>query len=183
MRLLLISLAMLLANSAVAQKTMGDALKSMPDSLMPYLSHNNRLDCIDFSEANMKAEVRNALEGKSELLQLTNSYALFRMNDASTVEFCLLDDDNLQLVCMIQTYGTDLRESTIAFYTTSWKPLATQKYLPIAYEGFAANYDAAQKMLTLENSGFLNRVAMEDQKEEKKVQIKLKWLNGCFKES
>ena len=174
---------MLLANGVAAQKTMGEALKSMPDSLMPYLSHNNRLDCIDFCEANMKAEVRNTLDGKSELLQLTTSYASFRLNDASTVEFCLLDADNQQVVCMIQTYGTDLRESTISFYTTSWTPLPTEKYLPVTYEGLTASYDAAHQVLTLENNGYLNRVAMEGQKEEEKLQTKLKWFQGCFKES
>ena len=33
-----------------------DVFKQMPDSLMPYLSQNNRLDFIDFLDANMKAE-------------------------------------------------------------------------------------------------------------------------------
>lgn len=174
---------MLLANGTIAQKTMGEALKSMPDSLMPYMSHNNRLDCIDFCEANMKAEVRNTLDGKSELLQLTGSYASFRMNVASTIDFCLLDADSQQVICMIQTYGTDLRESTISFYTTSWTPLPTEKYLPVACEGLAASYDAAEQVLTLENNGYLDRVAMEGQKEEEKVQTKLKWLQGCFKKS
>ena len=183
MRRLLFALSLMLANGAFAQTTMSEALKSMPDSLMPYLTHNNRLDCIDFCEANMKAEVRNVFDGKSELLQLTSSYALFRLSDASSVEMGLLDADGQQLICMIQTYGTDLRESVISFYTTSWQQLPTAKYLPVAHEGLAASYDAEQKMLTLESSNYLNRAAMEEQKEEEKVQIKLKWSNSVFKES
>ena len=55
MRSLLFALLLTLANGAFAQTKMSEALKSMPDSLMPYLTHNNRLDCIDFREANMKA--------------------------------------------------------------------------------------------------------------------------------
>ncbi|MBR6998224.1 MAG: DUF3256 family protein, partial [Prevotella sp.] len=42
---------------------MADLFKAMPDSLMPYLTKNNRLDMIDFMEANMKAEITNQLEG------------------------------------------------------------------------------------------------------------------------
>ena len=47
-----------------------DAFRAMPDSLMPYLSKNNRLDFIDFLDSNMKAEVKNALGGTSEMLSL-----------------------------------------------------------------------------------------------------------------
>ena len=183
MRSLLFALLLTLANGAFAQTKMSEALKSMPDSLMPYLTHNNRLDCIDFREANMKAEVRNVFEGKSELLQLTSNYAFFRLSDASSVELCLLDAEGQQLICMIQTYGTDLRESVISFYTTSWQQLPTAPYLPVAHEGLAARYDAEQMVLTLESNNYLNRAAMEEQKEEEKVQTKLKWCNSVFKES
>ena len=183
MKKLFIALLLMLANSAFAQTTMGEALKSMPDSLMPYLSHINRLDCIDFCEANMKAEVRNALEGKSELLQLTSNYALFRLNDASTLELCLLDTDSRQLICMIQTYGTDFRESVISFYTTSWQQLPMEQFLSIAHRQYVAQYNAEQNTLTLEVNNYLNRPAMEDQKEDNKVQIKFKWISGGFKKS
>ena len=37
----------------------------MPDTVIPYLSRNNRLDFVDFMDSNMKAEVTNALGGKS----------------------------------------------------------------------------------------------------------------------
>ena len=183
----------MLASSAFAQTKMSEALKSMPDSLMPYLTHNNRLDCIDFCEANMKAEVRNAFDGKSELVQLTTNYALFRMNDASVVELCLLNADsnhvdssdagNQQVICMIHTCGTDLRESVISFFTTSWQQLSTSQFLPEACNECVAQYDPEQMVLTLETNNYLSRPAMEEQKEEKKVQTKFKWMQCKFKKS
>ena len=173
----------MLANGAFAQTTMSEALKSMPDSLMAYLTHNNRLDCIDFCEANMKAEVRNAFDGKSELVQLTSNYALFRLNDASTLELCLLDADNSQVICMIQTYGTDMRESVISFFTTSWQQLPTRQFLSEAYGGSLAHYDSEYMELILESNNYLSRPAMEEQKVEEKMQIKLKWVHGEFKKS
>ena len=181
MRQFLFSMLLLLANSAFAQTTMSEALKSMPDSLMPYLTHNNRLDCIDFCEADMKAEVRNAFDGKSELVRLTNNYALFRLNDVSTLELCLLDADISQVICMIQTYGTDMRESVISFFTTSWQQLSTKQFISEAYDGSAAQYDPEQMMLILESNNYLSRPAMEEQIEEKKVQTKFKWNHNKFK--
>ena len=190
MKKLFLALSLMLANSAFAQTTMSEALKSMPDSLMPYLTHNNRLDCIDFCEANMKAEVRNAFDGNSELLRLTSHYALFRLNDASSVELCLMDTDSnqagssdtgtQQVVCMIQTYGTDLRESVISFFTTSWQQLPTNQFLSEGCDECVAQYDPEQMMLTLETNNYLSRPAMEEQKETVKVQTKLKWSQGKF---
>ena len=190
MRQLFFSMLLVLANGAFAQTTMSEALKSMPDSLMPYLTHNNRLDCIDFCEANMKAEVRNAFDGNSELLRLTSHYALFRLNDASSVELCLMDTDSnqagssdtgtQQVVCMIQTYGTDLRESVISFFTTSWQQLPTNQFLSEGCDECVAQYDPEQMMLTLETNNYLSRPAMEEQKETVKVQTKLKWSQGKF---
>ena len=38
----------------------------MPDEVIPYLTKTNRLDCIDFMESNMKAEVRRLIEYEAE---------------------------------------------------------------------------------------------------------------------
>jgi hypothetical protein len=168
--------------SAFAQPTMGEVLKNMPDSLLPYLSHNNRLDCIDFCEANMKGEVRNELDGKSVLSQLTADYALFRLNEASKMELFLLETGSQSdsIVCVIQTYGTDLCESIISFYSIVWQQLPVAKYLPESTKGLAAHYDAELKVLTLESSNYLERPALEEQHEAVKVLIKLKWKDGTF---
>ena len=49
-----------------------EVFKSMPDSLAPYLTTNNRLDMIDFMDAKMKSVVTNLLEGETEMLALTD---------------------------------------------------------------------------------------------------------------
>ena len=49
-----------------------DALKLMPDSLVPYLSLNNRLDMVDFMDAKMRAAVDNSLGGESEMTFLSD---------------------------------------------------------------------------------------------------------------
>ncbi|MDO4802243.1 MAG: DUF3256 family protein, partial [Prevotellaceae bacterium] len=59
---LLISVLSVLPSSA---HTMKEVFSEMPDSILPYIIKNRRLDCIDFIENNMKAEVENELSGKS----------------------------------------------------------------------------------------------------------------------
>ena len=57
-----------------------DAFREMPDSLMPYLSKNNRLDFIDFLDSGMKAEVRNQLGGTSQMLSIADDSLSIQMN-------------------------------------------------------------------------------------------------------
>ena len=46
----------------------------MPDSVVPHMTKNNRLDMMDFMDAKMKAEVTNKLGGKSEMTDMSASY-------------------------------------------------------------------------------------------------------------
>ena len=77
-RLLYSCIFALIASSSVAQElTIRDVFRQMPDSLMPYLSTNNRLDFIDFLDSNMKAEVKNQFDGKSEMTVMTDDSLSF----------------------------------------------------------------------------------------------------------
>ena len=71
MKKLLMGWLLSVALCAPAQHlTIRDVFKSMPDSLMPYLSNNNRLDFIDFMDSNMKAEVKNQFGGNSIMAEI-----------------------------------------------------------------------------------------------------------------
>ena len=64
--------------------------KQMPDSVIPYLSTNNRLDFLDFMDSQMKAEVTNNFGGKSQMTLLTDTLITIRLNEACTVDLLLL---------------------------------------------------------------------------------------------
>ena len=109
---------------------MRDVFNQIPDSLMPYLSQNNRLDFIDFMDSNMKAEVRNKLGGMSEMTALTDDSLSIRMSDALQVDILLLRldqpvDSIQQVVVYSQTFLTDsvYKDTVVLFYTTDWKPI------------------------------------------------------------
>ncbi len=98
-----------------------DVFRQMPDSLMPYLSLNNRLDCIDFLDSGMKAEVRNSLGGTSEMTSMADDSLSIRMSDGLRVDILLMDST----VVMIETFLVDsiYGESRVHYFTSQWKPL------------------------------------------------------------
>lgn len=110
---------------------MREVFKQMPDSLLPYLSENNRLDFIDFIDSKMKAEVKNRLGGTSEMTVLTDSTLSIRMSEALQIDMLLLrtvetaDAGSSEIICLIETFGADSLslESMVRFFTPSWQLL------------------------------------------------------------
>ena len=108
--------------------TIKEVFKVMPDSLMPYLSQNNKLDFIDFMESNMEAKVTNSLNGTSRMDQMNDQFLSLTLNEASKVQMRLLPvselvDSMRQIICVVRTLGTKGQESTVSFYSCSWRPL------------------------------------------------------------
>ena len=98
-----------------------DVFREMPDSLMPYLSLNNRLDFIDFLDSGMKAEVRNTLGGTSEMTSMADDSLTIRMSNGLRVDMLVMDST----VVMIETFLVDsiYGESKVSYFTTKWQPL------------------------------------------------------------
>ena len=112
--------------SAEAQKlTVSEVFKQMPDTLLPYLSANNRLDMIDFMEAKMKAEITNLLEGSSVMTLLTADSLSIMMNERLRVDIQLVQRDSL-VVEMVKTYSLQEQqeEKVVQYFSTTWRPLS-----------------------------------------------------------
>jgi hypothetical protein len=133
-RYLIAALCALAVGQVSAQDLkMRDVFKQIPDSLVPYLSQNNRLDFIDFLDSNMKAEVRNKLGGMSEMTALTDDSLSIRMSNALQVDMLLLKldqpvDSIQQVVVFSQAFLTDsvYRDTKVLFYTPDWKLLTKE---------------------------------------------------------
>ena len=192
MRKITLLFCLLLALEISAQTTVRDMLKSMPDSLIPYLSENNRLDMIDFMESDMDAVVTNSLGGKSQLLKLTDQYASIKLSEASSVAMRLLDvstpvDSLSQILCLVRTYGSDIRESSIEFYSLAWRPLPTAIYFSKPSYMFSAMLNDEEPKLTLRQEMHVDKMGMEDKEETEdkegmeEVLTILKWNDGFVK--
>ena len=130
----LISYLIVSAAPAVAQIQMRSVFAAMPDSVLPMVTKNNRLDCIDFIENNMEARVRNKVDEYVVLEALTGDYARFRTSAVAVMELKLLPtSDSTSVLCVVTTAesgekGTErcVMDSNIRFYDTDWKPLSLE---------------------------------------------------------
>ena len=121
--------------------TLRNLFVAMPDSLIPYLSKNNRLDFIDFIESNMKAEVTNELGGKSQMTALADDSISIQLNDACHVDLLLLNtteevDSTRQVIAFVRTIGLENedRECVVEFFSVKWNKLTVAPPLPISDE-------------------------------------------------
>ena len=166
-------LLMIFAVSASAIE-MKDVFSAMPDSVLPTLTRNNRLDMIDFVSSGMKAVVNDVFNEKSTLDTLTADYLHITLSEAVKVEMKLLPssrqlvDSAEQVVCMVMTYGTKPIESKVQLFTSKWTPLSS----PIPSCGNqTATLSIASDTLSLEVTS-----RNEENKEEKQLTT-FKW-NG-----
>lgn len=167
--------------AAAAQTSMREAFKQAPQSLMPYLTENDRLDLIDFLDSGMKAEVTNQLGGKSELLLLTDRFLSLKLSQGLSMKMRLLDtaqpiDSVSQVICLVRTYGIDCRESTVQFYSLQWRQLPAVDYADdLPQETFVADLDEQESLLTVQPGCDIEAKAVEEPKNEEKWAVKYKW--------
>ena len=167
--------------AATAQTSMREAFKQAPQSLMPYLTENDRLDLIDFLDSGMKAEVTNQLGGKSELLLLTDRFLSLKLSQGLSMKMRLLDtaqpiDSVSQVICLVRTYGIDCRESTVQFYSLQWRQLPAVDYAgALPQETFVADLDEQESLLTVQPGCDIEAKAVEEPKNEEKWVVKYKW--------
>ena len=121
---------LLTPDSCLLTPSITDVFKQMPDSMMPYLSANNRLDFIDFMDSNMKAEVTNQTGGTSEMTALTDDSLSIRMSDALRVDMLLFDLDEpvdtiRQVIVFVETFLSDsiYGESVSKTFSLDWQPV------------------------------------------------------------
>ena len=108
-----------------------DIFKQMPDSLMPYLTQNNKLDFLDFLDSNMKAEVKNRLGGTSEMTGLSADSLSIKMSSSLRTDLFMMPlsapvDSVSSAVVMVETFLTDSihGQSRVSYFTPEWKKWA-----------------------------------------------------------
>ena len=86
MKKIIFSLFLTLSAVSLTAADMKDVFSAMPDSVLPTLTRNNRLDMIDFVSSGMKAEVNDVFNEKSTLDTLTADYLHITLSEAVKVE-------------------------------------------------------------------------------------------------
>ena len=119
-KILLFSAFLFAAVSSVAQVRMRDMFAQLPDSILPLMTRNNRLDCIDFIENGMEARVKNKFNDQVVLEALTEDFLLIRTSESSTVEMKLMPLGSDTLICVNRTYLGPTEDSEVKLYNTNW---------------------------------------------------------------
>jgi hypothetical protein len=115
------------------QVKMRDVFAQAPDSIFPLLTKNNKLDCIDFIENDMRARVKNKFDSYSELTALTDNYLQLQISEKSSVEMKLVNDS---LICLVRTYYGPTADSHVFFYNITWQPVSYNLERPKADDFF-----------------------------------------------
>ncbi len=131
MKKVLISLLLTMTSiaSGYAQTTVADVFKIMPDTLLPYISQNNRLDLLDFIESGMKARITNAFDNETTLDTLSNDYLRLTLSPSSVMEMNLirsaeaLPDSSEYKIKTTLTLGEKYKVRVVKTYTEKWLPL------------------------------------------------------------
>ena len=115
-KILLFSAFLFVAVSSVAQVRMRDVFAQLPDSILPLMTRNNRLDCIDFIENGMEARVKNKFNDQVVLEALTEDFLLIRTSESSNVEMKLMPLGSDTLICVNRIYFGPTEDSDVRLY-------------------------------------------------------------------
>lgn len=128
MKRILMTLCLGAAVSALQAQTIRDLFKAMPDSLMPYLTTNNRLDLMDFVDAGMKSKITNLLDGTTEMTRLTDDSLTLQMSPALQIDLWKEQADSSVVVYLRRTYqvGEHQKETIVDQYDAQWHLISSR---------------------------------------------------------
>ena len=134
-------------------QSLKDLFLKMPQEVCPVLSEYNRLEIVDNQKNDKTMQTRNLFRTFSEMKELTDDYAHLVISKNSEKEMKLLTkNDGTRIIMVISTILCDgISDSSVAFYSTEWKPLRTLDYytLPPIDNFRKVTIDKATSQLTV----------------------------------
>ena len=111
-------------------QSLKDLFLKMPQEVCPVLSEYNRLEIVDNQKNGKTMQTRNLFRTFSKMEELTDDYAHLVISKNSEKEMKMLTkNDGTRIIMVISTiFCDDTPDSSVAFYSTDWKPLPTHDY-------------------------------------------------------
>ncbi len=121
----------LLAALAVQARTAADFFKSAPDSIVPLLPANTRLDMVDYFEYGSTTPSRNSFGGDARMLAVAPQVVTLTPAPDVTMQIAALPTAQSDtVVAVVTTVKVPVSISSIRFYNTDWQPVKTPFTLP-----------------------------------------------------
>lgn len=96
----------------------------MPANLLPAVPIDTRKDLVDFYNNGKAAAMHSATGGDIELKELSKDYLLLQTSQSGDIQLKLLQvNDTLRVLALVRTVAAPMKDSRMAFYTTTWEPL------------------------------------------------------------
>ena len=111
-------------------QSLKDLFLKMPQEVCPVLSEYNRLEIVDNQKNGTTMQTSNLFRTLSKMEELTDDYAHLVISKNSEKEMKMLTkNDGTRIIMVISTiFCDDTPDSSVAFYSTDWKPLRTLDY-------------------------------------------------------
>ena len=153
-------------------QSLKDLFLKMPQEVCPVLSEYNRLEIVDNQKNDKTMQTRNLFRTFSEMKELTDDYAHLVISKNSEKEFKMLTkNDGTRIIMVISTIlCDDIPDSSVAFYSTEWKPLRTLDYytLPPIDNFRKVTIDKATDQLTVTTTNAPLLLSNKDYNQPKK---------------
>lgn len=144
MKKLVVLLAVAALSASAQAGMLRDLWVSMPDSLLPVLDKNLRIEFVDLKDMGVRAEVKNLLGEDCVMDTLSNDYLQLTTSESSSWQMLLLPKSgNDSLLCVVRTFTGTEKESEVRFYDRQWREVNSQDMLP-AGVGVAEDYFKAK---------------------------------------
>lgn len=109
---------------AVQAKSLRELWVSMPDSLVPVLTQNMRVEFTELQDMKVKAEVTTSLGDTSVMDTLTNDFMQIRLSRVCTLQLKKLPQTGGDsIICMVRTLAAPEKESEVMFFDQQWQQL------------------------------------------------------------
>lgn len=122
------------ACSDVSAREAADFFAEAPQSVIPVVDRNSRLDMLDYFRSGLTTTTANLTGNRSSITALSPQSVTLDISSSTTVQLALIPVKNDTIVAVIETVSTPAEDSSIKFFTTSWQELPTPA-LP-AYKDF-----------------------------------------------
>ncbi|MBR0181688.1 MAG: DUF3256 family protein [Bacteroidaceae bacterium] len=115
-RILLFSILVFAAAAVCHAQKMSEVFASAPYDVLPLMTRNNRLDCIDFIENNMEARVKDRFDNDVVLEEMTADYLRLVTSKVSSTEMKIVDGR----VYVSETCMGPAADTQVKVYDSKW---------------------------------------------------------------
>ncbi len=115
-RILLFSILVFAAVAVCHAQKMSEVFASAPYDVLPLMTRNNRLDCIDFIENNMEARVKDRFDNDVVLEEMTADYLRLVTSKVSSTEMKIVDGR----VYVSETCMGPAADTQVKVYDSKW---------------------------------------------------------------